>query len=231
MLIAIAGAVTIGAQLDRQARVSPTLATLVPETFRAFAQAKIATEALQDGDAALAVKEAELLVARRPIPAENLRLLAQAQALNDQTSEGVVTIQYAAQRGWRDPLAQETMLRFAMAAGDEAEASRRYAALFLNGSTQDALLGEIGEQLFADPQGNATLAFAEIVGGSDRWPTLFLRRGANVLPPMSFVEIVERASKDKMRFDCRPLRNSAGPLGKRSEDAARQLDLFTAEYC
>ena len=52
----------------------------VPELFRSAAQFPIAANALAGPDPVLALSEAEKLVIRRPMPAEHLRVLAQAQA-------------------------------------------------------------------------------------------------------------------------------------------------------
>lgn len=201
-LLAAIAAITVSVQIDRQSAIQPAYAPLTPEPFRGFAQAQLAAIALQSGDADRAVSEARLLVERRPIPAETLRLLAQAQFAAGHQDEGFVTIQVAAQRGWRDPAAQESMLRLALAAGDEAEAARRYTALFLIRSTQDALLQEFGADLFSDVDGPAVAELAKIVAGSNRWRRAFLSRGARVIPRDAFAAIIETAAEQGGAFRC-----------------------------
>lgn len=80
---------------------------------------------------------------RRPLPADNLVLLATGQAKEGKPDYAMLTIQIAGQRGWRDPIAQEAVLRLALAARDKPEAARRSVALFLQRQTPDALLEEL----------------------------------------------------------------------------------------
>jgi hypothetical protein len=58
-------------------------------------------------------------------------LLAVAQAKAGNAEAAGLAIQIAGQRGWREPVAQEAVLRLALGAGNKPEAARRYAALFL----------------------------------------------------------------------------------------------------
>lgn len=225
--IIVVALVTSAAQLDRQARVTPALASIVPEPFRAFAQTGITVSALSGEDAVLAVQEAETLVRRRPYPAQNLSLLAAAQFKAGEIEAGARTVQIAAKRGWRDPLAQESVLRLALAAGDYPEATRRYTALFLNKQTDEALLLEIGKQLFAETGGPGRQTFIEIVSGGERWLGTLLNLGPRVLPPEAFVEIVLKSSKNGTQFDCGGIERAANLLGGRDAAAA---DGLTAEF-
>ena len=226
-----AAAVTAMVQIDRQSAVNPHFASLTPQPVRGFAQAQLARRAIVSGTGVRAVAEAQLLVDRRPIPAESLRTLAQAQFKAGQVDAGFVTIQMAAQRGWRDPAAQEAMLRLAVAAGDEAEAARRYTALFLQNRTEDALLVEFGEQLFADPGGQAAQTLIKIVAGTDRWSTQFLQRGARVIPAQSFSATVLEADKRGARFECTALSAIAPGLERREAAAGAQLAELVRSRC
>lgn len=214
-LLAIA-VVTAAVQLDRQSAMQPFFAPLTPEPLRGFAQAQLARTAILSGSDQSALDEASKLVERRPIPAESLRALAQAQLKAGKADEALLTIQIAAQRGWRDPAAQEAMLRLAVAAGDEAEAARRYTALFLQNRTEDKLLIEFGDRLFADPKGVAAQTLVGIVAQTDRWGTTFLQRGARVIPADAFAAIAIEADRRGARFDCGALKGVAG-----NEDLAR----------
>ncbi len=229
-LIAVA-MVTIGVQLDRQARVTPTLAAAVPEPFRAFAQARIASSAVIGDDPALALQETKRLVARRPVPAEHIRLLANAQFKAEQFDEGAVTVQIAAQRGWRDTLAQQAMLELALAAGDGAEAARRYAALMLNSETENALLTELGSRTFSEPDGAARTTFAEIVNGGERWHEFFLRRGARVMPTDAFIEIVNKAKAQGSRFNCQAITQTAKQMANSDPASSEQLTAAFSDDC
>lgn len=138
--IVIAALLTAGLQLDMRARTAPGLAPAVPAVLRNSAQTVVTRQTLAGGQTQRALAEAQTLVLRRPLPAENLLLLAAAQAGAGQQEAALRTIQIAGRRGWREPVAQEAMLRLAFANGDRPEAARRYAALFLRPATPDKLL-------------------------------------------------------------------------------------------
>lgn len=222
LLVAI-GLVTIGVQVDRQTRRTPALAQSVPAPFRSAAQLPVAAYALAGDDPAFALAEAERLVRRRPLPAEHLRVLAQAQFASGELDESTLSVQYAAQRGWRDPLAQEAMLRLALAAGNAPEAARRYAALFLRRDTKDALLEELGQPVLEEAGGEGRKTLIEIVGGGDRWHNQFLNRGPRVMPPDAFVEITAASIRDGAQFSCGALGNAVKVIIRRDASASAPL--------
>lgn len=221
--------VTTALQLDKQAAVTPSLATLVPAPLRNFAQTQIAAEAAAGDNSARALAEARALVARRPVPAEYLSLLAVAQAKAGQAEQSGLTIQIAGQRGWREPVAQEAVLRLALNAGDKAEAARRYAALFLRVETPDTLLLELGPQVFDTPDGPGETTLVDIVAGGERWHGQFLRRGAAVMPPAAFSAVTRAVAERGARFDCALLTQAVKTLERR--DAAAAQTLTAAKAC
>ena len=229
-LVAIA-IVTVAVQTDRQTRRTPAIAASVPEPFRSAAQLPIAAYAVAGDDHMLALAEAEKLVRRRPIPAEHLRVLAQAQFLAGDVAESSLSIQYAAQRGWRDPLAQETMLRLALEAGNSPEAARRYAALFLRRDTEDALLLELGPPVLEEAGGEGRQTLIGIVGGGERWHNQFLGRGARVMPADAFVEIVGTTIANGTIYDCSRLEQALGSVSKRDEVAGTAFAAIIEEQC
>ncbi|MEM7780734.1 MAG: hypothetical protein AAF697_10120 [Pseudomonadota bacterium] len=230
-MLSMIALVCYGVQLDRQTEKEPALAPTVPEIARSSAQRVIAAYALDGDDPAAALKEAERLVRRRPLPAEHLRILAQAQFMAGDTEQSALTIQYAAQRGWRDGLAQESMLRLAADAGDDAEAARRYTALFLRRSTQEALLEEFGQIVLAEPGGEGRQTLITIVGGAERWHNQFLRRGPRVLPPDAFVEIVSATAEQGADFDCAVLREAQPAIVSRDAQAGQRLAQVIDQNC
>lgn len=211
--------VTAGIQLDRQSRYVPTFAASVPEPLRAFSQRHAVKAALEGGDDQLALEEARKLVARRPMPAEHLRLLSLAEFEAGQIAEGSYSIQLAARRGWRDRPAQRTMLELALGVGDQAEAARRYAALFVRQSETDAELRELAQKVFAPGTDEARSVFAQIVAGAQRWHRIYLRKGPAVIPPEAFTEITVRASEAEANFDCEALESARERLSRRDEAA------------
>lgn len=232
-IIAVA-LVTAAVQIDKRAESIPALAGVVPEPFRNYAQTRIAAAALAGKDEQAALAEAERLVRRRPLPAEYLTLLAASQVKAGQVERAGRTIQVAATRGWREPVAQVAMLRLALANADRPEAARRYAALFLRDSTPDALLLELGPAVFAGPEADAAAArdtiIAVVVGG-ERWHTAFLRRGARLMPPAAFAAIAEGSMARGVQFDCRVLKISVDGLARRDSEAAATLRAAGVKGC
>lgn len=229
-LLAIAF-VAVGVHLDRETIKTPGLAAAVPEPFRASAQRRIAASALANGEAEAALAEAQKLVLRRPLPAEHISLLAQAQVAAGDAMQGTMTIQYAAQRGWRDPLAQEALLRLAIDAGDSDTAAQRYTALFLRRDTEDALLEELGALVFAESESEARSTLVGIVSEGDRWHNQFFNRGPRVLPPDAFAFIVSEAISRGADFDCELLERATRALEWRDENAGAQLAATVARQC
>lgn len=222
--------VTTALQVDKQSEVTPALAALVPAPFRNYAQTQIAMQAAARDDPARALTEAQTLVAQRPVPAEYLSLLAVAQVKAGQVEQAGLTIQIAGQRGWREPVAQEAVLRLALNAGDTAEAARRYAALFLRTETPDALLIELGPQVFDTPGGPSEQTLAAIVAGGERWHSQFLRRGALVMPPAAFSAVTAETIKQGVQFDCALLEQAVTTLTRRDAETAEDLT-EAAEGC
>lgn len=219
----VIAAVTTALQIDKQSEVVPALAPLVPPPLRNFAQTQIAAAAADGGDPAVALEEARKLVRRRPVPAEYLTLLAVAQTKAGQGEAAGLTIQIAGQRGWREPLAQESVLRLAVAAGDKPEAARRYAALFLNASTSDELLRELGPPVLAETDGPGQRTLVDIITGTERWNTVFLRRGSQVIAPEAMSDIVVATIARGTVFDCDALARTAKALGLRDQLAAKRV--------
>ena len=222
-------AVTSYAQLDRQARVTPGLAANVPESFRAFAQPHIAAEALEGEDADRALTEAQRLVARRPVAAEHLQLLALAQYKAGQPQAATISIQLAAQRGWRNVQVQESMLRLALAAGEQGEAARRFTALMLNQASNEATLRDLAPAVFKDA--SAQDALVDVLAGGARWHNRFLERGSQILPPNAFANIIGRSAERGVQFDCSRLKSAQTIVRKRHGEASAMLSAFTTERC
>ena len=230
ILIAVAG-VCVSVQLDRQSRKDPELARYVPEPFRSSAQRIVAVNTVAVGTPEAGLAEARKLVERRPMPAEHLLLLTQAQVNAGKAEAGTITVQYAAQRGWRNPVAQQAMLQIALEVGDAAQAARRYTALFMIPRTEEELLKQYGAQVLGEAGSEARAVVAEIVSGAERWHSTFLRRGARVMPPDAFAEII-RINIDKgVRFECRRLEQAVGTLSSRDAVAGESLRRLTEGQC
>ena len=230
LLVAIA-CVTVSAQLDRQSARTPSLALITPEPFRGFAQGQIAANAIASSSPETALVHAQRLVARRPMPAETLRILAQAQFAAGQYDRALATIQTAAKRGWRDAPSQEIMLRLAAGAGDHPEAARRFLALLLNNSSDDALLIQLSGDVFAEGENAAVDQLGTIVAASPRWQSTFLRRAFRVVPPDILESIIVDAIGKGARFDCNLLRTTLEQISQGDGDVAADEDLLSRSQC
>ena len=222
--ILVVAFVTASVQLDRQARFDPALSGIVPEPFRAFAQRHVTAQALGGEDDALALSQARKLVARRPMPAEHLRMLSLAELEAGEAEQSVYSIQLAARRGWRDRSAQQTMLNLALAAGDEAEAARRFAALFVRGGVDDTQLRSLALTVFPPGSEVARAEFAQILAGADRWHQTYLRKGSSILPTEVFVDLTARASEAGVKFDCKQAERASKGLRRTDCAAGEALD-------
>lgn len=216
--LVVIGALTAALQIDRQTELTPALAPMVPAPLRSYAQAQIALAAARSDAPAGAVQAAEDLVRRRPMPAENLAILAVAQAKAGDYQAAGLTIQLAGKRGWRVNMAQEAVLRFALDAGDKPEAARRYAALFRDQSTPNQKLIALAPQVLGEARGPGQETFATIVAAAPLWHAQFLQRGAQVLPPAVFGEVIGLALERRAQFPCDQL--SAAIAALRDRDAA-----------
>lgn len=223
--------VTSALQLDKQSEFTPTLAPMVPAPLRNFAQTRIAASAAEDADPAAALAEARRLVRRRPVPAEHLTLLAISEAKAGNAEAASIAIQIAGQRGWREPVAQEAVLRLALDAGDKAEAARRYAALFLRAGTPDALLRELGPAVLDEAGGTGQQTIVDIVAGGERWHERFLQRGPLVMPPAAFAAITAESINRGAQLDCEVLGQSIAALRQRDVTAGAQLAAAASGNC
>ena len=190
-----------GAQLDRQSRRTPILAPLVPPMFRNYAQSQEVYNTVRSAEPSKALAEARLLVQRRPIPSEHLSLLAIAMVRNGDNGKAFLLVQKAAQRGWRDSLAQQAMLKIAMDVGDMAEASRRLAALWGIDETQMPL-AEATAKVLASAEGRK--AMASTMSADGRWISAFLARSSAV-KPQHLAETLAMAAAQGARLDCSQL--------------------------
>lgn len=230
-LCAVLAFVTLQLQLDRQSARDPAYAGLVLEPFRANVQFIRAARALYRQETEAALAEARTLITRRPVPAEHLTLLAGAYYQDEDIEAASLAVQYAAQRGWRDPIAQEARLRLALEAGDEAEAARRLVALMLTPGTDTAALRELGQDIFAGPPGEAEAVLVELVSDTDRWHAFMLRRGVEVIPPQAFTSMVAKSLARGARFDCAALERAATAIERADAASGESLRGAIAERC
>jgi hypothetical protein len=191
LLLFAAGVVAVFAQIDRQSRYQPAFSPWVPETFASFAMRHQTERAIEQGDRHAALLKARALVSSRPMPAENLRLLAQAQLALDDRESAAQTLQSAALRGWRDLAVQQSMLVLALEAEDHEQTGLRLAAIWaLSGDRQ--LLARYSEPVLRRPA--ARISFGNALANA-RWREGFLKNG----PLIMNEEVFELTLKDANR--------------------------------
>ena len=212
--------VTAFAQVDRSARFNPALAPLVPAPFRGFAQAQLAEQALLARDAPRAKELARDLVRVRPLPAENLTLMAQATLLSGELEPGLAALELAGQRGWREPFAQRALAQSALLTGNVDAASLRIAALLATGALAAEERDQLVAELAASPEGRQALAQRMADGG--HWQRNFVPLAAGVLEPAVYVDLVRRAQALEAPLDCAALVRAKESLRQTGEVAAAE---------
>lgn len=230
-LVAMLALVTAQLQLDRQAAREPAYAHYVLDPFRANAQPAITADAINNQDPATALYEARKLVGRRPVPAQHLTLLAEALYQNDAVEPASRAVQLAAERGWRDPVAQQVRLGLAMEAGDKAEAARRFVALLVLQSGDRSNMAAVGTAIFGSTAPEAENAVVDLLSGTERWHIAFLRRGAATIPPGPFARIVIASLSRKAPLDCKILAEVASDLAKKDAEWADRLQQASDAHC
>lgn len=230
-VVAVLGLIIAQLQLDRQVARDPSVAPWVAAPFRGNAQFLVAIDALAREDYGKALSESRKLTLRRPIPAENLTVLANALYRTGDEELASIAIQTAAQRGWREPLAQEVRLRLALEVGDLTEAGTRYVALLLNPASSDDLLRTLGDEVLAEPGSEAETVLADLVSETDRWHAVFLRRGPQVMPPEAFARVVVTSMGRGAAFDCGTLERVALGLLRRNAEAGQSLQAAARPRC
>ena len=196
LLLAVAA---VFAQLDRAARSDTRMAALVPAAFSGFAAQRLSEQAISAQNGPVAERETLRLSAARPIPAEHLRLLSQAAALQGDLPRSLAALEAASLRGWRDPVAQLAAAQAALAQGQHEAAAQRIGALFAAGSLPDQT-PELAAALLADPAGQA--AFARQLATPARWPGNALASLAKAVPFAQLAPTLARARAEGAVLPC-----------------------------
>jgi len=216
----VVAVVAIFAQLDRATRSDSQLAALVPAAFGGFSAQRLSEQAIIAQNAPAAAQEARRLIAARPLPAEHMRLLSQASALQGDAPRSLAALEAASLRGWRDPVAQISAAQAALAQGQYDAAAQRIAALFAVGSMPDQTMALAGA-LLADPGGQA--AFARQLATSTRWPSNVLVALADAVPPVRLAQTLALARAEGAALPCDKLAVVAQNYAAKGQDEAARL--------
>ncbi len=107
----------------------------------------------------------------------------------------------------------------------------RYGALFLRRSTPNETLLQLGPGVLEGPDETGRATLVAIIVGSERWHPLFLRRGAQVMPPAAFADIAARSLRRGAPFECNDLRSSLKLLAQRDAASSERLAAAVAGRC
>lgn len=201
-LVAVAWA-AIGLSLDLASVNAPELASGVPGPFQGEATRRQAFAAIEQGRAETALERATANLAADPAPAESLSLLALAAGISA-TPEGNAlsskAITLAAQRGWRDPVAQLAAYNAAVQSGQMEFASQRLDAIFRVGVIEREMRMTALAQLASDPEGREQLA--KRLSETRNWTREFLTDSFNVMAADNIANVVVRTMANHGSFDC-----------------------------
>lgn len=192
VLLLIIAVCTSFAQLDRTARYSVELSSLVPPQFQSFTAANLTLDALADGDGRDALPFAKRLLAERPMRQEHHRMFAQALMMTGEEEQAVRAIQRGALAGWRDSATQRSLLLIASAAQDDIEAARRLAALWA--LTKDVeTLRPYAAAVMNRPE--AQIEMARLLNSNPTWQAKYRREAPRLLDPAILENIESRISQ------------------------------------
>jgi len=177
-------------QMDRQTTHDTALAYKVPILARAYGLQFLARDAYENGDVEQGLAYSRSLVLRRPIPGENFGLLSYGLFQTGQANTGMAALLISAQRGWRSPFTQTTMVKLALQANDPATAAQRTLALWRTASVMPMTKTLTG-MLFDAPGGMR--AFTAGMLPRDRWGTDLLIWAIGTQRPVPQLEILSQA--------------------------------------
>ena len=202
LAIVLVASVASLAQLDRSARYSPALAELVPAPFQAFAARHLAAEAILERDGETALPLARALVKVRPVPAEHMTMLAQARGLAEDQPGALAALSEAIQRGWRDPVAQQSAAEAALLSGDFTTATQRISALLATEQLPDEMVRQLA-RLLQNEAGRT--AFAAALAAPGRWQSNLPTRAADSVAPADLAETLALALDQGADLPCSSL--------------------------
>ena len=156
-LLAIVAVISAGVECDREFRYEIRNSALVPDIFSSFALASQASAQVENGDPDQALATASQLVERRPIPAENLRILTMAAFRDGKPQLAGKAFVLASSRGWRDVTTQSLAFKAAVAMNDWQSACLRLMAMLNDGAPVELVRASLQTQLHS-ADGRAALA-------------------------------------------------------------------------
>ena len=230
ILIAIALAAVVAlAQIDRQSRLSPGYAAMVPAAFSASAARARSKLFLQLGDTQSALAEARNQILLRPMPAESLTILALSTLQSGDAETGRLALEAASRRGWREPIAQLASGQGAFAQGAYDIASQRVVALLSTGNLAGEALA-LNRQIVALPEGRE--ATARSMARFARWDANALILASDVAEPRDWAATIAMALENGADLSCSNLQRLVTKYRRTGDDdAALTIETASADRC
>ncbi|MGB3797164.1 MAG: hypothetical protein WA957_12760 [Alteraurantiacibacter sp.] len=227
ILVVLAATVAaIFAQLDQQARLSPTYAALVPASLSGNAARERSKIALLLGDGARAQEEAVAQIALRPMPAESLSVLALGALQAGDSDTARTALRAASQRGWRDPVSQLASGQSALEQGEYTIVAQRINALLATGELREPAILLLAD-LIKSSEGRE--AFADRLASSGRWQSDVLGRAYDAVTPAYWARTIALAQSKGAAFDCARLESLSDRYRRDGHD--EELALFQSANC
>lgn len=189
----------VGFEMDRAARHNASLAEHVPAPFRGFALEVLARGDLARGDSAAGLQLAREMVARRPVPAEGLAMIAMGELATGREQPALAAVMMAAERGWRDNFTQAIVVRLAVQSGEWNIASQRLLALWRMGGKSDELYVLSGDLL---KHRDGLAAFESQLRAEAGWSNGLLRWSTTTLEPLAVGTLAGTLRKEGAKLDC-----------------------------
>lgn len=202
--VAVAAA---GFELDRESRRNTPLAVLVPAPFQGFALEVRARGDFARGDSAAGLQAAREMVARRPIPAEGLAMIARGEIAAGQEQSALAAVLAAAGRGWRDSFTQAAVVQLSTQGGDWDIAAQRLLAMWRKGEQSDELAALSGDVL---SRKEGLKAFDGQLGAEGDWTNALLLWSATALDAPAVGTLAGTLRTKGAQLDCPSL--SAGAI-------------------
>ncbi|QDK31503.1 hypothetical protein DM450_01525 [Sphingomonas sp. IC081] len=196
----------VGGEMDREARYNEPLAVYVPPLFRGFALEVLARRDFARGDNAAGLQLAREMVARRPIPAEGMAMIAQGELAAGRERSALAAVMVAAERGWRDSFTQALLVQLAVQGGDWDIAAQRLLALWRKGGHNDELRALSGAVL---SRKEGLRAFNAQLRAEASWSNGLLLWSARTLDASSVRSLAHTLRRQRARLDCSLLSDGA----------------------
>lgn len=199
MLLAGTSVVATLVQADRHSVEARSFNTFVPEQFRIFTLARASLQKINQARPTEAVHDAKRLVFLHPIQAESLTVLALAEHSAGNEKRSVAALTLAAERGWREPFAQQAVALAAARSGEADVAAERLIALWKTSSGRQFAYQVTPRILVNDV---TIVEFTKRLDAKSYWTRVFSRWAADHLSSTVYRKVVQHSRNNGHSFRC-----------------------------